>query len=68
MLHGHITRLVPEHGFGFLLDDAGLEWFFVRDGARDGFDQLQVKERVGFAQEWTPKGPRAVDIHYDPSE
>jgi cold shock CspA family protein len=66
MPYGHIKRLVSEHGYGFLVDDAGLDWFFVRDGVRDGaFDNVWLDERVGFSQEWTPKGPRAVDIHFE---
>ena len=66
MPYGRIERLVPEHGFGFLVDDAGLEWFFVRDGVRGGaFDQIWLEERVGFTSEWTPKGPRATDIHFE---
>lgn len=66
MLYGHISRLVPEHRFGFLVDDAGLEWFFVVDGVRgESFDRLWIDERVGFAPEWTPRGPRATDIHFE---
>ncbi len=66
MPYGNIKRLVPEHGYGFLVDDAGLDWFFVRDGVRDGaFDNVWLDERVGFSQEWTAKGPRAVDIHFE---
>lgn len=66
MPHGNILRLVPEHGFGFLIDDAGLEWFFVREGVRGGsLDVLWLDERVTFAPEWTEKGPRAVDIHFE---
>jgi cold shock CspA family protein len=66
MPHGHITRLVGEHGYGFLVDDAGLDWFFVREGVRDGgFDSLWIDERVVFSSEWTPQGPRAIDIHFE---
>jgi cold shock CspA family protein len=66
MPHGNIKRLVHEHGFGFLIDDSGLEWFFVREGVRGGsFDVLWLDERVTFAPEWTPKGPRAIDIHFE---
>ena len=66
MPYGHITRLEALHGFGFLVDDAGMDWFFVREGVRDGgFDHLWPDERVGFTQDWTPKGPRAVDIHFE---
>lgn len=63
MPHGHITRLEPTLGFGFLIDDAGLDWFFVREGVRGGaIDRLHVKQRVVFDFEMTPKGPRASDI------
>jgi cold shock CspA family protein len=66
MPYGHITRVVGEHGFGFLVDDAGLDWFFVREGVRAAaFDDLWIDERVGFSSEWTPQGPRAVDIHFE---
>lgn len=69
MPHGHITRLVPEHGFGFIVDDGGLDWFFVRAGVRDdGFDRLQIDKRVRFAAEWTGHGPRAVDVHTEYAE
>lgn len=66
MPYGTVTRLVPEHGFGFLVDDAGMDWFFVRGGIRDGgFEDLWVNERVGFSSESTPAGPRAMDIHHE---
>jgi cold shock CspA family protein len=65
MPYGHITRLVAEHGFGFLEDDAGLDWFFLREDVRDGFDSLWLDARVGFSYLWTPKGPRAADIHFE---
>jgi cold shock CspA family protein len=64
--YGNISRLVPEHGYGFLVDDSGMEWFFLADGVRDGlFYSIWPDERVGFSAEWTPKGPRAVDIHFE---
>jgi cold shock CspA family protein len=66
MPHGNIRRLVPEHGFGFLHDDAGLDWFFVREGVRGGgFDRIWLDERVVFSSEWTARGPRATDIHFE---
>ena len=59
--YGHISRLVPAHGFGFLVDDHGLEWFFVAEDVRGGsFDEIWPDERVGFSEEWTVNGPRAV--------
>lgn len=63
--YGHIARLVPEHGFGFLIDDHGVEWFFLADGIRGGLDGIWLDERVGFSAEWTARGPRAVDIHFE---
>lgn len=69
MPFGNVTRLVPEHGFGFIVDDSGLDWFFVSAGVRGGsLDQVWLGERVEFVSEWTPRGPRAADIHFDRSE
>jgi cold shock CspA family protein len=66
MLYGTVTRVVPEHGFGFIVDDAGMDWFFIERGIRGAsFSELWLNERVGFAPEWTPSGPRAVDIHHE---
>jgi len=66
MPYGTITRLVPEHGFGFIVDDAGMDWFFVQTGIRgSGLAGVWVNERVGFSAEWTPHGPRAVDVHHE---
>jgi cold shock CspA family protein len=63
MPHGTLTRIEPALGFGWIVDDAGLDWFFVRDGVRGGaLDQLVTDERVTFSYEWTPKGPRATDV------
>lgn len=68
-IHGEVVRLEPAHGFGFILDDRQGEWFFVASGVRaGGLDALWVGERVGFAQERTPNGPRAVDIHHESVE
>lgn len=66
MLHGTVRRLVPAHGFGFIVDDAGLDWFFITDDLRGGtFAEFKVDERVGFSSQWTPRGPRAMDVHHE---
>ena len=45
------------------MDDAGMDWFFVRDGVRGGhIDRLHAGERVVFDFETTSTGPRATDI------
>jgi cold shock CspA family protein len=66
MPYGSITRLVPQHGYGFLVDDSGMDWFFVEAGVRGGrLSALWVDERVGFASLWTPHGPQASDVHHE---
>jgi cold shock CspA family protein len=66
MLYGRIIRIEPDRGFGFIHDDSGQDWIFVREGVREpGFDDLWTGERVGFGQEWTRSGPRAIDIHHE---
>ena len=66
MPYGNIVRLEPQHGFGFIRDDGGMDWFFVAEGVRSGeFDSIWVDQRVGFTPEATEKGPRATDIHHE---
>lgn len=68
-IKGAVVRLEPAHGFGFILDDRRSEWFFVESGVRaGGLAGLWIGERVGFSQERTPSGPRAVDIHHESTE
>jgi cold shock CspA family protein len=63
MPRGRIRRVEPGLGFGWIMDDAGLDWFFVRDGVRDKrLEHLHVNDRVVFDFESTPRGPRATDI------
>jgi cold shock CspA family protein len=63
MLHGHITRVEPALGFGWIVDAGGMDWFFVRDGVAGGaIDRLHPGHRVVFACESTPTGPRASRI------
>ena len=62
-LHGQVVRIEPSLGFGFIVDDAGMDWFFVREGVRGShLDKLACGERVMFDFESTPKGPRAIDV------
>ena len=63
MLHGHIRRVEPALGFGWIVDDAGMDWFFVRAGVRgEAIDRLRPNDRVVFDVESTSRGPRAADI------
>ena len=53
----------PALGFGWIMDDAGMDWFFVSGGVRGGaIARLSVDDRVVFDFESTPQGPRAADI------
>lgn len=64
MPQGRVTRIEAQQGFGWLVDDAGLDWFFVSGGVRGAaMDALAPGQRVSFSYEWTPKGPRAADVH-----
>jgi cold shock CspA family protein len=66
MPYGRIVRIEPEHGFGFIRDDGGMDWFFVAGDVRGGrLESVWVGERVGFTQAATPAGPRAADIHQE---
>lgn len=63
MPHGLITRIEPALGFGWIVDDAGMDWFFVREGVRSGaLERLQPNDRVVFDFESTATGPRATAI------
>lgn len=60
---GVIKRLVPEKGFGFVRDGAGLERFFHRSAVvDDGFDDLREGQTVSFEDEKSDKGPRASHV------
>jgi cold shock CspA family protein len=64
---GHVVRLEPAHGFGFIRDDRHGDWFFVEAGVRTGgLAALWVGAKVGFSSEATPRGPRATDVHLEP--
>lgn len=68
-IHGEVVRLEPARGFGFIRDDRHGDWFFVDAGVRaGGMAALWLGERVAFAHERTPNGPRATDIHHESTE
>ena len=67
-MHGRITSISPERGFGFIAADDGGEFFFHRS-ALHGVDFEELAE--GVTVEFTlghetgdrpDEGPRAVDI------
>jgi cold shock CspA family protein len=59
---GHVIRLSPEDGFGFI-DAAGREVYFHRNSVLGGhFGRLRIGSRVRFAEEMGEKGPRATTV------
>lgn len=66
MPYGNVTRIEAAQGFGFIVDDSGLDWFFLARDVRGGrLEHIWVGERVGFTPEATPTGPRAADVHHE---
>ena len=63
MPSGTIARLLIDKGFGFIRDESGVEHFFHRSAVRGAvFELLREGQRVEFAVEESPKGPRAADV------
>lgn len=58
---GTIKSLHNEKGFGFLVDEAGVEYFFHRSACAD-FDALSKGMAVRFTSATGQKGPRAEDV------
>jgi cold shock CspA family protein/ribosome-associated translation inhibitor RaiA len=63
VLHGEITSLEPELGYGHLRADDGREVYFQRDGlTADVWDDLARGTRLRFREEQGEKGPYATGI------
>lgn len=65
-MRGTIKCTRTDKGFGFILDESGIERFFHRSHvAPDSvvtFDQMQEGDAVSFYPEEHPKGPRATKV------
>jgi CspA family cold shock protein len=64
MATGTVKKVVSDRGFGFITAEDGKDYFFHRDGLDRSidFDRLIGGERVEFAVEQSPKGPRATNV------
>ena len=62
-MNGKIKNVNADKGFGFILGDDGVEYFFHRSALVDGdiMDMERGKE-VTFEPGGGPKGPRAEDV------
>jgi CspA family cold shock protein len=62
-LNGTIKRLVSDKGFGFILADAGNEYFFHNSACtQTRFDEMREGQAVTFDRGQGPKGPRGENI------
>ena len=63
VLHGEITELEPELGYGYLKADNGSEVYFQRDAlTSDDWDKLAPGMRLRFREMQGEKGPYATGV------
>ncbi|MGJ8561797.1 MAG: HPF/RaiA family ribosome-associated protein [Litorimonas sp.] len=63
ILHGKITLIEPELGYGYLRADDGREVYFQRDSlTSDIWNDLENGERMKFREQDGEKGPFAVGV------
>jgi cold shock CspA family protein len=61
---GHVTRLFPAEGYGFLEGADGREIYFHRNALVNGdFERLSVGREVRFFERDGEKGPQASTVH-----
>ena len=62
--HGHVVRLFPYEGYGFIETPDGREIYFSRNSVvENGFDRLRLGSEVRFAEAMGEKGPQASTVH-----
>ena len=60
---GHVTRLLPYEGYGFLAGEDGGEVYFHRNSVPDGgFDRLMIGMPVRYVEAEGEKGPQASTV------
>lgn len=62
MQSGHIKKIVPDRGFGFVRGTNGIEVFFHRTETAAAFDDLQEGDEVTYDIAESAKGPRARNL------
>jgi ribosomal subunit interface protein len=63
-LHGVVARVLRQEGYGFILDDTGVEVYFHRNAVHDlNFDELEEGTEVSFNMEPGEKGPQATTVN-----
>ncbi|MGE5358052.1 MAG: cold-shock protein [Bacteroidales bacterium] len=62
-MNGTIKRLVSDKGFGFVLAEDGVEYFFHQSACTSTpFDSMREGQAVTFQRGQGPKGPRAENV------
>jgi ribosomal subunit interface protein len=62
-LHGRVTRVFAEEGYGFIETADGRELYFARDNVVEPtFDELAVGAEVQFIEEMAHDGPQAKRV------
>jgi cold shock CspA family protein len=63
-LHGRVSKLFPQEGYGFIETSDGLEVYFHRNSVvEDKFGELQKGTEVRFSETEGEKGPQATTVH-----
>ena len=61
---GHVSKLFPQEGYGFVETPDGREIYFHRHSVlAPGFEQVAVGTEVRFAEEAGEAGPQASTVH-----
>lgn len=64
LLPGHVSKLFPQEGYGFVETPEGREIYFHRNSVLEpGFDQVEIGTEVRFAEEAGEAGPQASTVH-----
>ena len=61
MFEGTIKKLTDK-GFGFIAGEQGDVFFHCSSVLGEGFDSLEVGQKVEYSEGQGPKGPRAEDV------
>lgn len=62
-MNGTIKRVYAEKGFGFIVGEDKVEYFFHRSSLKNvDISELQEGREVTFEDAEGPKGPRAEDV------
>jgi ribosomal subunit interface protein len=61
--HGHVKRLLPEEGYGFIETPDGRELYFARENVlAPAFEHLTPGTEVQFIEEMAQEGPQAKRV------